>query len=216
MALAYTAPTWEDGSGTGISASQLQAMCNCIEGLVQGSDKAVHAIQIDGSAITLTYADGTQETFTAADMKGIATIDKTATVGKVDTYTITYSDGTTTTFDVTNGADGQDGQDGRDGAIQYTAGDGINISNDEISADVTESDLDDWTSAVTASTSGSDVVAVFDNLDNSYGYDLYCADELIGVSSMTKGTGTSSGIKLTYVLTGATSGVTSCKLRILK
>ena len=207
MALAYTAPTWENGSGTGISASQLQALCDCIEGLVQGSDKAVHHIDIDGSAITLTYADGTQETFTAADMKGIATIDKTATVGKVDTYTITYSDGTTTTFDVTNGTDG---------AIQYTAGDGISISNDEISADVTESDLDDWTAAVTASTSGSDVVAVFDNLDNSYGYDLYCADELIGVSSMTKGTGTSSGIKLTYVLTGATSGVTSCKLRILK
>lgn len=104
MALAYTAPTWEDGSGTGISASQLQAMCNCIEGLVQGTDKAVHAVEINGSVITLTYADGTQESFTAVDLKGIVSITKTSTSGSVDTYTITYTDGTTDTFTVTNGS----------------------------------------------------------------------------------------------------------------
>ena len=85
-----------------------------------------------------------------------------------------------------------------------------------ISGKADSTDLDDWTSAVTASTVGSDVVAVFDDLDNSYGYDLYCVDELIGIKSMTKGTGTNTGIKLTFVLDGATSGVTSCKLRILK
>lgn len=77
--------------------------------------------------------------------------------------------------------------------------------------------FDTWTSAVTASTSGSNVVAVFDNLNNSYGYKLYCEDTLVGVKSMTKGTGTTSGtIKLTFVLKGATSGTTQCYLRILK
>jgi len=107
MALAYTAPTWEDGSGTGISASQLQALCNCIEGLVQGSDKAVSDIAMNANIITLTFADGTEETVTASNIKSITSIAKTGTVGLVDTYTITYNDGTTSTFTVTNGAAGQ-------------------------------------------------------------------------------------------------------------
>lgn len=107
MALAYTAPTWTDGSGEGISASNLQAISNCIEGLVQGSDKAVHHVEIDGSTITLTYADGTQESFTAVDIKGIASIAKTAQVGQVSTYTITYTDGTTDTFQVMDGDPGE-------------------------------------------------------------------------------------------------------------
>lgn len=44
---------------------------------------------------------------TGATGNGIATIQKTATQGLVDTYTITFTDGTTTTFDVTNGEDGE-------------------------------------------------------------------------------------------------------------
>lgn len=104
MALAYTAPTWTDGSGEGISASNLQAISNCIEGLVQGTDKAVHAISINGSVITLTFADGTQETGEVSNLKGISSITKTGTSGNVDTYTITYTDGTTDTFTVTNGS----------------------------------------------------------------------------------------------------------------
>lgn len=39
---------------------------------------------------------------------GIKSIEKTATEGLVDTYTITYTDGSTTTFEVKNGADGVD------------------------------------------------------------------------------------------------------------
>lgn len=38
---------------------------------------------------------------------GILSIQKTSTVGLVDTYTITFTDGTTTTFDITNGEDGE-------------------------------------------------------------------------------------------------------------
>lgn len=41
---------------------------------------------------------------------GISNIEKTSTVGLVDTYTITYTDGTTDTFDVTNGIEGGDGR----------------------------------------------------------------------------------------------------------
>lgn len=40
------------------------------------------------------------------DGKGITSILKTGSSGKVDTYTITYSDGSTSTFTVTNGSDG--------------------------------------------------------------------------------------------------------------
>ena len=270
MALAYTAPTWEDGEGTGISAVQLQAISNCIEGLVQGSDKAIHSIGIDSSVLTVIFADGTQET-SAIDVKGIVSITKTATVDLVDTYTIQYSDGTTDTFDVTNGSvpiitadatadatssdnptvtvtktgtdtspvfsfafSGLKGAQGIPGP-QGPAGSGDMDTSDydpddtvadaggivdyvaaEISGKADDTDLDDWTTSVTASTSGSDVVAVFDDLDNAFGYDLYCEDELIGVTAMTKDTGTNTGIKLTFTLSGATAGTTVCYLRILK
>lgn len=106
MALAYTAPTWEDGSGTGISASQLQALCNCVEGLVQGSDKAVKNIAMNAGVITLTFADGTQETVAATGMKSISSITKVSSLGLIDTYQINYTDGTTDTFTVENGAAG--------------------------------------------------------------------------------------------------------------
>lgn len=106
MALAYTAPTWQNGGGVGISASQLQALSDCMEGLVQGSDKAITNISISGQIITLTFADGSQEAGTASGLKGISSIAKTGTSGLVDTYTITYTDGSTATFTVTNGADG--------------------------------------------------------------------------------------------------------------
>ncbi len=43
---------------------------------------------------------------------GIQSIQKTATEGNVDTYTVTLTDGTTTAFTVTNGTDGVNGTDG--------------------------------------------------------------------------------------------------------
>ena len=220
MALAYTAPTWTDGSGEGISASNLQAISNCIEGLVQGSDKAVHAVSINGSVITLTYADGTTENFTAVDLKGIADVTE-STSGLVHTFTITFTDGTEYEFEVTDGRDGT-GQGDME-AADYDPSDTVKTAggipayvSSAISGKADSSDLDGWTASATAQTSGSDVIIVFDDLDNSYGYDLYFADELIGIKSMTKGTGTNTGIKLTYVLDGATSGVSVGSLRILK
>ena len=52
---------------------------------------------------TITYTDGTKDTFTVTNGKGISSIEKTGTSGLVDTYTITFNDGTTGTFTVTNG-----------------------------------------------------------------------------------------------------------------
>ena len=79
------------------------------------------------------------------------------------------------------------------------------------------SNKDDWTSAATATTVGSDTVLVFDNLNDSYGYALHGIDEWIQYTSVTESTGTTSGTKkLTFVLDGATVGVTQGKLRILK
>ena len=145
MALAYTAPTWEDGSGTGISASQLQALSDCMQGLVQGSDKAIHSISFNNGIATITYADGSIESNVPANMKGISSIAKTGTVDLVDTYTVTYTDGTTFTYTVTNG---RVGQDGRDGVIQYTAGSGITISDQNvISADAQAQQQADWDQA---------------------------------------------------------------------
>lgn len=42
-----------------------------------------------------------------SDGRGIVSVEKTGTSGKVDTYTITYTDETTSTFTVTNGTDGK-------------------------------------------------------------------------------------------------------------
>ena len=41
----------------------------------------------------------------------IKSIEKTATIGLVDTYTVTLTDGTKSNFTVTNGLDGKDGAD---------------------------------------------------------------------------------------------------------
>lgn len=56
------------------------------------------------------------------DGKGISKIEKTATEGLIDTYTITFTDSTTTTFMVTNGTNGTNGDDGISPHIDETSG----------------------------------------------------------------------------------------------
>ena len=97
---------------------------------------------------TITYTDGTVYTFTVtngqdaedlseeiteqdslieqikaamldkATVVGILKVEKTLSVGLVDTYTITFTDESTTTFTVTNGIDGIDGVNGKS-AYEY-------------------------------------------------------------------------------------------------
>lgn len=56
----------------------------------------------------------------------------------------------------------------------------------------------------------------FDNLNDSYGYDLFGDNKLYGITSLVKASGTDPGtIKLTYTVTGASIG-DYAYLRILK
>lgn len=69
------------------------------------------------NVVTVHYTNGGSDTFnvkngskgstgaTGATGNGISSIQKTSTVGLVDTYTITYTNGQTSTFTVTNGSD---------------------------------------------------------------------------------------------------------------
>lgn len=100
MSLSYTAPNWSDGEG--VSISNLQSISNALEGVIQGNDKAIHALELNNNVITITYVDGSIETFTGEGLKGIADITKSSS-GATDTYTIVYTDGTTYDFKVVNG-----------------------------------------------------------------------------------------------------------------
>lgn len=74
-----------------------------------------------------------------------------------------------------------------------------------------KTDLDGWSSTAQVQ---SDNTVTFTGLDDSYAYDLYCQDKLIGVSSMQK-TGSGLTTQLVFTVTGASAGDV-CKLRIVK
>ena len=76
---------------------------------------------------------------------------------------------------------------------------------------VSSDNLDGWTGT---STVQSDNTVTFTNLNDSYGYDLYCYNKLLGISAMSK-TGSGNYVTIVYTVTGASSGDV-CKLRILK
>ena len=69
--------------------------------------------------VVFTISDG-ETGATGADGVGVAKVEKTATNGNVDTYTITLTNGKTYTFTVTNGKDGADGKDGEKGKAGLT------------------------------------------------------------------------------------------------
>ena len=71
----------------------------------------------DGS-LTFTFLDGetfTTESLTGPQGRGISRIDKTATSGRVDIYTIYYDDGSTSQYSITNGEKGDKGDTGEPG-----------------------------------------------------------------------------------------------------
>ena len=80
-----------------------------------------------------------------------------------------------------------------------------------VSGKADASDLDDWTAT---STVQSNNTVTFTGLNDSYGYDLYCENKVLGISAMSK-TGSGTSVSITYTATGAASGDV-CKLRILK
>ena len=70
---------------------------------------------------------------------------------------------------------------------------------------------DGWTSTALVQSNNT---VTFTGLDDSYAYDLYCQNKLIGVSAMTK-TGSGLATQLVFTVTGASTGDV-CKLRIVK
>jgi hypothetical protein len=174
MALAYTAPTWVDGSGEGLSASNLQAISNCIEGLVQGSDKAIHNIAINNGVMTITYVDGTVDTDIAVNLKGISNIAKTGTSGLVDTYTVTYTDGSTFTFTVTNGRDGAAVVEvSHTGTASASAARKQIITVDEVSTDIDGSVYMETTTKTTSSGTDTFTFTGIEDASNKV-FDFYC------------------------------------------
>lgn len=87
---------------------------------------------------------------------------------------------------------------------------GSSVTTVETALTGLNSGLDDWTATALVQSDGS---VTFTGLSDDYGYDLYCEDKLIGISSMTK-TGTGSAVQIKYATTGTAGDV--CKLRIHK
>lgn len=91
--------------------------------------------------LTINFSNGSSYTTTSIrgatgqkgdDGNGIVSIEKTATVENIDTYTITFTDGTTTTYDVENGA--VTSINGQKGAVQIgvdASGDGLVVLEGE-------------------------------------------------------------------------------------
>lgn len=82
--------------------------------IVESIDELTHTEIIEGVEEDVIYLSP-QAFIAGKDGRGIVSIEKTATAGLIDTYTITYTDDTTSTFEVTNGRDGRDGEDGQPG-----------------------------------------------------------------------------------------------------
>ena len=70
----------------------------------------------------------------------ITGVNKTASAGLIDTYTINYSDGNTSTFNITNGKDGKDGINGTNGR---NGSDGKGILN--VKKTATNENMDTYT-----------------------------------------------------------------------
>ncbi len=104
------------------------------------------------SAIPFTAAFGCSQ-----DVKSIASIDKSESIGLVDYYTITYTDGTTSSFTVTNGKDGEDGQDGQNAALTV---DDVYDFYKEINPDATKEEFIEKFLSIDGGSSQDDLTAL--------------------------------------------------------
>lgn len=102
---------WIGDADTGVDANGIKGDTG--NGIVSITTKKENGV----TTITITFTDTTKKPLvftisdgekgdTGADGVGIAKIEKTASDGNVDTYTITLTNGQTFTFTVTNGQDG--------------------------------------------------------------------------------------------------------------
>lgn len=118
--------------------------------------QGAQGVQGETGATGATGATGPQ----GATGNGIASIQKTATSGLVDTYTVTYTDGTTDTFTVTNGADGATGPQGPQGVAGTNGTNGTDGVTPVISATASVGS-NTGTPSVTVTKSGTDAAPSF-------------------------------------------------------
>jgi len=85
-----------------MSSKSYKTICGAVS-----VNKRVVVMKHSGTFVILGVIGGSGNA--GEDGRGIVSIDKTATQGLVDTYTISYTDGTTSTYTVSNGAKGPKG-----------------------------------------------------------------------------------------------------------
>lgn len=138
--------------------------------IVESSDDLTTDDIIEGLEENVIYLN-TSIFIAGADGRGIENIEKTATAGLVDTYTITYTDDTTTTFQVTNGqelivnlVDTQDGDfevSDEDGNVITRFADGEVLTQKFDSAKATQAEDDASTADLNVSDDDGNVLAQF-------------------------------------------------------
>lgn len=110
---------------------------------------------------------------------------KSITLNDDYTLTITYTDDNSMTTDSIRGEKGEkgdkgkDGINGKDGAIQYTAGDGVKIENNIISAFTKTSELENDSNFITSS---GDTIAEINNKINNIGKVVNLFGDILGTS----------------------------------
>ena len=83
------------------------------------------------------------------ELRGISKIEKTATEGYTDTYTIYYSDKTTSTFTITNGKNGSNGKDGINGKDGANGKDGTDyVLTDDDKSEIARLVYNDYISSL--------------------------------------------------------------------
>lgn len=160
-------------------------------------DGAVAAVNANNTYIMYMYYDNAWRALTqkgdkgdpgAAGAAGRDGTSPTANVlksGNTATITITDKNGTTTAS-VSDGTDGADGRDGRDGYVQYTAGDNINISDEDvISATDTK-----YTAGTNISINSSNVISADlsskqDKIDSSHKLNADLVDDTSSTNKFT-------------------------------
>ena len=121
---------WIGDTDTGVDANGIKGDTgNGIASITTKKENGVTTVTItftdpEKEPVVFTISDG-EPGATGADGVSVAKVEKTATNGNVDTYTITLTNGKTYIFTVTNGKDGADGKDGTDGKDGENGKDGL-------------------------------------------------------------------------------------------
>lgn len=184
--------------------------------ILDATGKVYAVVDVEDTTIEIDYAhpvsfpkgDKGDTGDTGAPGIGISSIDKTATAGNVDIYTITYTNGTTSSFYVTNGINGTNGTNGTNGV-------GISSIDKTATAGLVDTYTITYTDSSTSTftvTNGADGVGIV-SIDKTATVDLvdtYTITYTDGTTStFTVTNGQGGGTTTVYVDDVVTSSITS-------